>query len=187
MKIRSLWLRGMFLFLLLTLSLSVRPALAHESITVGNYEIEVGWLNEPPVATQSNFVVVNVSTTSGEPVEDVSSLVVKVSYGGQEKMLSLRPLDEHSSGQYIAPLLPVIPGQYTIILGGALGDTPINAEVDPEEVEPTDTLAFPNVDSSQPGAASAGFGATEWLALGGFVTGLAGLILSIFSLRRSRT
>ena len=42
-------------------ALSAAPvARAHETITVGNFTVEYGWVNEPPVAGQPNAVVINI-------------------------------------------------------------------------------------------------------------------------------
>jgi hypothetical protein len=180
MKKKILWSAG--IFAVLALLLNVQSALAHESITVGDYTLVVGWLNEPPVVGQHNAIVVEVATASDEqPVEDVSSLTLKVSYGGQEKELTLEPLDEHSPGQYMAAILPTVPGEYSVIFGGTLGETAVDAETHVEEVQPADTLAFPSVASTE----NVGFGLTEWLAIAGFTSGVAALILSLLN-RRSR-
>jgi hypothetical protein len=183
MKNRILWLAGLFLFLVLILN--VQPALAHESITVGDYTLVVGWLNEPPIAGQPNAIVVEVSTTSDEqPVEDVSSLTLTLSYGGQEKTLKLEPVDEHSPGRYMAPVLPTVAGEYAVLFGGTLGDTAVEAETHVEEVQPADTLAFPNVASTPQETNTSGM--TEWFAIAGFISGVAGLILSLLNMRKSR-
>ena len=155
---------------------------AHETITVGPYEIEVGWLIEPPIAGQQNAIVVNVSdTSSGEaqPVEDVSSLTVTVSYGGQNKMLTLQPLGEDTPGQFVAPILPTIRGEYEIILGGSLGDTAVDAETHVEEVEPADTLAFPSVDTPQQS------GKADWLVWLSILIGLIGVGVGVTALRKA--
>ena len=183
MKKRILWLVVLFVFL--ALILNVQSALAHESITVGDYTLEVGWLTEPPIVGQHNAIVVHVSTTSDEqPVEDIASLTLTISYGGQDKTLTLEPLDEHSPGQFAAAVLPTVPGEYEVRFGGSLGDTTVDVETHVEEVQPTDTLAFPKVDSAQSEAAS--FGRTEWLAIAGLVSGLAGLIISLLTMRNRR-
>ncbi len=183
MKKPLLWLVGILVSL--ALILNVQLALAHESITVGDYTLEVGWLSEPPVVGQHNAIVVNVTTGEEQPVEDISSLTLTISYGGQQKTLTLEPADEHSPGQYMAPILPTVAGEYSVIFGGMLGDTAVDAETHVEEVQTSDTLAFPNVEASQPETTS--FGMTEWLAIAGFVSGLAGLILSILNMRKSRS
>ena len=187
MKKQTLWLAGLLAFIALVLNFQF--ALAHEGITVGDYEIEFGWLNEPPVTGQSNAVVVNVSTTSGEPVEDVSSLTVNISYGGQEKALTLQPLDEHSPGHFIAPVLPTIPGKYTLHFGGTLGDTDVNAEVEPEEVQPVETIQFPveeNAASTEQAGQSTDLGMLNWLTYLSLLVGLIALVLAVMALRRAR-
>ena len=175
-----------FIFLMLNFQL----ALAHEPITVGDYTLEIGWLSEPPIVGGQNAIVVNVSTTSdGQPVEDVSSLTVTVSYGGQNKTLTLQPLGEDTPGQFIAPILPAVLGQYTIKLGGALGDTAVNAEVEPEEVQSADTLQFPSVASAASASSSeqsADLGTMHWLIYISLLVGLTALVLAVMALRSSR-
>jgi hypothetical protein len=183
MKKQTLWLAGLFAFIALILNFQF--VLAHESITVGDYTLEIGWLSEPPVVGQNNAIVVHASTSDGQPVEDVSSLTVTISYGGQEKTLTLEPVDEHSPGQFMAPVVPTVPGQYTVKFGGRLGETTfVDVFVEPEEVQSADTLEFPNVDSTS--QQSIAFGRTEWLAIAGLVSGLAGLILSLLNMRKNR-
>lgn len=95
---------------LVALLLNFQLALAHESVTVGDYEIEIGWVDEPAIVGQQNAIAINVSNTSSgepQPVEDVSSLTVTVSYGGQSKELTLEPLGEDTPGQFAAPSFPL--------------------------------------------------------------------------------
>ncbi|MEO7840767.1 MAG: hypothetical protein ABIU06_15600, partial [Anaerolineales bacterium] len=140
------------LLALITLLTIYQTALAHESITVGDYELEIGWVEEPPIVGQQNAILVIVSDASGgeaQPVEDVSSLTVTVSYGGQSKELTLEPLGEDAPGQYEVAILPTVAGQYIISFNGQLGDTPfIDTHVEPEEVGTTDAIQFPSVESS---------------------------------------
>ena len=174
------------LIALITLMLSHQTALAHESVTVGDYEIEIGWLSEPPIAGQLNGFEVSVSNTSSgeaQPVEDISSLVVTVSYGGQSRELTLEPLGDDAPGQYEVAMLPTVAGQYTVAFSGQLGDTSVDAHVEPEEVSPVDTLQFPFVESSGQGAGS---GATDWLAWLGLMIALIGVGLGVTALRKAR-
>jgi hypothetical protein len=167
---------------LIALVLNFQLALAHESITVGDYTIEIGWLSEPPVVGQQNAIVVTVSTTSdGQPVEDVSALTVTASYGGQDKTLTLQPLGEDTPGQFVAPILPTVAGQYTIKLGGNLGDTAVNAEVEPEEVASADALQFPSVESA---TQSTSAGMESWLIYLSLLIGLIALVLGVMALRK---
>jgi len=169
------------LIVLLALLSNYQTAFAHESVTAGNYELEIGWVNEPPIVGQQNAIVVNVSDTSSgtaQPVEDVSTLTVTVSYGDQNKLLTLQPFGEDTPGQFVAPILPTVPGQYTISLGGKIGATNVSAQVEPEEVGAADTLQFPLFDI-KPGVS------TDWLAWLGVLLGLIGIGVGVTALRKT--
>jgi len=171
------------LLTVVALLLNFQLAFAHESITVGDYTLEIGWLGEPPIVGQQNAIVVNVSTTSDEqPVEDVSGLTVAVSYGGQNKTLTLQPLGEDTPGQFVAPILPTVPGQYTVNLGGKLADTDVKVDVQPEEVQAADVLQFPSATSGQQ---SADLGVMNWLIYISLLIGLIALVLGVMALRKS--
>lgn len=171
------------LIALIALLLNFQLALAHESVTVGDYEIEIGWVDEPAIVGQKNAIAINVSnTSSGEPVEDVSSLTVTVSYGGQSKELTLEPLGEDTPGQFAAPLLPTVPGEYMIKLGGSLGDTAVDAEVHPEEVALANTIQFPAAESTQQ---TTNTGAAAWLTWLAVLLGLVGIGVGVTALRKA--
>lgn len=180
MNRKKLWAAGLISFALLIFNF--QWALAHETITVGQYEIEVGWLNEPPIVGEKNAIVLNVSDTSGggeQPVEDISSLTVIVSYGGQSKILALQPLGEDTPGQFVAPILPTIPGEYEVIFSGSLGDSAVDARTHVEEVQPPETLAFPSVDSVQQSAGA------DWLVWLSILIGLIGVGIGVTALRKA--
>jgi len=177
----KLWTAGLIAVIALTFSFQL--ALAHESVTAGDYEIEVGWLNEPPIAGQMNAIAINVTNTAGadeQPVEDVSSLTLSVSYGGQSKALTLQPLGEDTPGRFVAPILPTIPGEYEVLFGGSLGDTAVDAHTHVEEVEPADALAFPSMDAST-NRSTAG---PDWLVWLSLLIGLIGVGLGVTALRK---
>jgi hypothetical protein len=184
MSRKNLW-RGS-LAALIALMLTFQPASAHEHITIGDYELVIGWVDEPPIVGQLNAIIVNVTNTgsgAAQPVEDVSSLTVTVSYGGQTKALTLQSFGDDTSGQFMAPLMPTVPGEYTIILGGQLGETPVDAEVHPEEVEPEDTLQFPGVE---PPEQNTDPGSSDWLTWIAILLGLIGVGLGVNAHRKVR-
>jgi hypothetical protein len=179
---RKPFILAAYLITVIALLTSYSIVFAHESITVGDYTLEVGWLSEPPVVGQQNAIVVNVSMGEEQPVEDVSGLTVAISYGGQDKTLTLQPLGEDTPGQFIAPILPTVAGQYTIKVGGTLGDTAVSTQVDPEEVQSADTLQFPSVASAQQ---NADLGVINWLIYLSLLIGLIALVLGVMALRKS--
>ncbi len=138
---------------------------AHQTVTAGPYNVEIGWLDEPPIVGQMNAIVMNLASSDGKstPVtESISGLTLTVSYGGQSKVLTLQPLGEDTPGQYVAPLLPAVAGLYTVDITGKLGTTDVKVEVQPEEVQAPNSVQFPQVDPT-PGGSS--FGLAGWLAL----------------------
>ncbi len=182
-------LRALTLLALLIVPLA---ALAHEETTIGDYVIEYGWLNEPPVAGQPNSLIIYISgqaegiDSQAEGINvDVSGLKVEVVYGGESKVLLLQPLADGAPGQFVAPFIPTRAGQYTVRLTGKLtggmGDADANLEVQPEEVETADAYQFPLAAQQQ-----SGLGLTDWLGIGGLVAGLLGLVLSIVALTRKK-
>jgi hypothetical protein len=163
---------------------SYQLASAHTTIHVGNYDVEVGWVDEPPIVGQRNAVVVNVSNTANaSSVVDISKLTVDVNYGGQTKTLTLQPLSEDTTNQYIGPILPLVAGQYSVQLRGQLDSTNISSDVQPEEVVPSDTLAFPSASASHP--KSGGISLSGWVAAIGLIVGLAALVLALMAYRKA--
>ena len=161
-------------------------ASAHTTVTNGPYNVEIGWLDEPPIVGQMNAIVMNLSSSDGKstPVtESISGLTLTVSYGGQNKVLTLQPLGEDTPGQYVAPILPAVAGLYTVDVAGKLGTTDVKVEVQPEEVQSPDSVQFPVITAASTGNS---FGLTGWLALAGLVIALAALVLALLGLRKSR-
>jgi hypothetical protein len=155
------------LFALLLAMFGIGIASAHTTVTNGPYNVEIGWLDEPPIVGQMNAIVMNLSSSDGKstPVtESISGLTLTVAYGGQTKALTLQPLGEDTPGQYVAPMLPTIAGLYTVDVTGKLGTTDVKVEVQPEEVQAPDSVQFPIV---APASNGSGFGLTGWLALAG--------------------
>jgi hypothetical protein len=176
---------------LLALLFTFQQVLAHTAVQVGDYDVEVGWLEEPPIVGQRNAIVVNVAAPGASDSEqtpqpiDVSGLVVDVTYGGETKTLSLEPLSEDSVNQFVAAILPTVAGTYTVQLRGRLGGTEADVDVEVEEVATADAIAFPATASSETASAPS-MGWSQWLAPLGFLAGIAGLVVAVIALRRTR-
>lgn len=187
MNTKKLWLAGLISLALLIFN--SRFVLAHESITVGDYEIVYGWVNEPPIAGQLNGVEIFVNNTSGgdeQPVEEdvVSSLVVELSYGGESKTLTLEPVFD-APGAFDVTVIPTIPGLYSLKFSGTLGgDTSVDEQVELEEVQAADAVDFPSAaESAQQSSIS---GMANWLTWVAVLLGLVGVGLGVAALRKSR-
>jgi hypothetical protein len=178
------------LFVIALAAIGARPALAHERVEIGPYVIVVGWQQEPPLVGQLNALRLEIG--QGEtPLEGAEgTLEVTLEYAGQTFTGNLSPAGE--PGVYTVAILPTVRGQYTMRLGGTLGETAVEAAVEPEEVLPPAALAFPEVppDSVELGATVAELGerlqAARTLAIAGAALGAAGLLAAALALARGR-
>jgi hypothetical protein len=120
---------------------AVQPTLAHDRVEVGPYVMIIGWENEPPIVGDRNFLVIDI-TRDGEPVEQVeSTLDLTVLYGGRTFTANLNPTS--TPGHYRVDMYPTVRGQYTIQFNGAIEETPVDVQAEPEEVLPAAVLQFP--------------------------------------------
>jgi hypothetical protein len=139
-------------------------ALAHERRVIGNYEIEVGWLNEPALADEPNGLFLSVvffpngvpaeggegAQTEGQPVEGLEeTLQAEIIAGGgaQTKELTLEPAF-NAPGEYESVIIPSVPGDYSFRIFGDLEGQQIVERFSsgPEtfdSIEDTGELQFP--------------------------------------------
>lgn len=191
-------IRALSVLLLLGVLSGTRTASAHEIVTIGKYELEIGWLIEPVLLGETNGVFLSVTNTeTGEPVEGLSTLQVAITTGGETRNLELRTLGEDSPGQYAADFIPTVRGAYTVKLTGKIEEQDVDLEQEIEEVGLAEDYQFPIVLPSLPEmnqqltalqaenqALRASITLNQWLAIGGIIVGLAGLAVGVVSLRR---
>jgi hypothetical protein len=177
------------LLVLFALGLNFQSASAHEGITVGDYEIVYGWVNEPPTAGQLNGVEISVNDTSsgeeqpaGEQV--VQSLVVELTYGGETRTLTLDPVFD-TPGSFAATVIPSIPGLYSLKFSGTLGDASVDTEVELEEVQPADAVQFPQGASTEPVQQNVAVGTADWVIWLSLLLGILGVALGAMALRKT--
>ena len=102
-------------------------ASAHEERTIGEYEVEVGFNEEPALVNQLNGVFLSVMK-EGVPVEGLDvSLKVEVIVGGgaAKKDFSFQAV-EGEPGSYVAAFLPTVVGDYTFRIFGEIDGTAID-------------------------------------------------------------
>ena len=193
------------------LALCAPAAFAHTTVSVGSYDIEVGWGLEPPVVGIWNTFVFHV-TEPGER-EGVKTGVINAfrdlgataTFGGVTKTLEVN--SDPRPGYYFANVIPTRTGSYSVLLDGEILGTPVDVLVPIEDVESTSLLDFPPSEgaSSQdvealkaavasmqaeidrmeesPAAAPAG-GASYDVAVMGVSLGAAAVILGVLALVR---
>jgi hypothetical protein len=107
-------------------ALLATPALAHEERTIGKYDVEVGFGDEPVYAGQQNSVVMFVHEANGGPVVDLGpTLEVEVKFGNLTMpAMTMEPNfelgGEGTPGDYRAFFIPTRPGDYTFHFTGSI-------------------------------------------------------------------
>lgn len=142
-------------FFLLSSAVFTNPetSYAHISKTFGNTTIEAGWLSEPPLASDLNSIVVQVSKgTSGEQtpvINALANLTLSAKYGTITKQLDFQP-SATTDGGYEAKILPTRVGPYNLILQGDVKGQKVDSEFEIEDVESKSIFSFPDssVDST---------------------------------------
>ena len=100
---------------------SLTGAYAHERRTVGPVMMRVGWANEPTYSGFMNAVQLFLSDKDKKPISGAGdTLKVQVTFADQKT--AMLPLDESDErpGEYLAPLIPDRPGNYTFHFVGTV-------------------------------------------------------------------
>ena len=120
---------------------------AHTSKTFGNTTLEIGWLTEPPLASDLNTVTVQVNNESnGEqsPVLNaLANLTISAKYGTISKPLDFQP-SPTTDGGYEAKILPTRVGPYVLVAQGDVKGQKVDGEFKIEDVESKSIFSFPD-------------------------------------------
>lgn len=125
-------------------------AFAHKTVIVDQYEIEVGWRDEPPLVGQQNAIVFAITTDEGGGVKSgvtnaFKDLQATVKSGSITKPLDV--LSDVKAGHYYSKIIPTKIGSLTVDLQGSINGVSINEQVTIEDVESMDVIAFPPTGS----------------------------------------
>ena len=125
----------------------ITPALAHTTVEVEPFEIEVGWGTEPPVVGFRNSFVFHISEpgeTQGVKTGVLSAfqnLEATAKFGGITKTLDIN--SDPRPGHYFSNVIPTKTGSISIELKGEINGVAIDVDVPIEDVESTAVLDFP--------------------------------------------
>jgi hypothetical protein len=120
---------------------------AHTSKTFGNTTIEIGWLTEPPLASDLNSVTVQVNNESNgkqSPVLNaLANLTISAKYGTISKPLDFQP-SPTTDGGYEAKILPTRVGPYILVAQGDVKGQKVDGEFKIEDVKSKSMFSFPD-------------------------------------------
>ena len=182
----------------IVLSIStVTPVLAHEERTVGDYDLEVGFIAEPVYVGERSGLEVHV-TKGDQPVEGLdTSLKAQVTFGGQSRDLTLAAREDEP-GWYELVFIPTAAGPYTFRLTGTIEGQAIDQSFTSsptgfDQVQEAATGQFPDIlpttvelaAQAQKGADAAGqLPLAIGLGAAGAVLGLVALAVALAGRRR---
>jgi hypothetical protein len=152
----------------LLLSLLLIPSLggiayAHTVDSVGEYRIEIGWMNEPVVSGDTNGLELYVSPLVAcpdisIPLECANSQEFQNGIEGLRKLLKIQfvydktqtitlPLvvDHDIPGKYYAFITPTVSGYFQANLIGKILDTPVNLSMHPPPIAERSYIEFPEL------------------------------------------
>lgn len=140
-------------FLLLLIPGLLGTAFAHTIDSVGEYRLEIGWMNEPVVSGETNGIEFSVNRL--EPGLELQEQKFKEGISGLEKslkiellfkeekiILSLSP-DHNIPGKYYAFVNPTVSGFYQVNILGHIEETPISLSMHPPKVDERSYIEFP--------------------------------------------
>lgn len=135
------------------------PLFAHTTVNVGQYEVEAGWVTEPPIVGIRNDIALKV-VERGEAEGSFTGITgvfkdvdASVLFGGASKQITVN--SDPRPGYYYSPIIPTKTGTYMVELQGMIGDVPVDIKIPIEDVEPTAILDFPPSGSSGSGDTAA--------------------------------
>ena len=145
-------LNFLMLFLLIIPSLA-GIAYGHTVDSVGEYRVEIGWMNEPVVSGETNAIEFYVSPLEpGLDLEDQvfqngildlkKTVKIKLIYKDQSITLPLSP-DHNIPGKYHAFINPTVSGFYQANILGTIEDTTISLSMHPPKVTERSYIEFP--------------------------------------------
>ena len=142
----------------LILLLLIIPGLAgiaygHTVDSVGEYRVEIGWMNEPVVSGETNAIEFFVSPL--EPDLEFEDQIFKNGISGLKKTVKIQlvykdesitlPLspDHNILGKYYAFINPTVSGFYQANILGTIKDTSISLSMHPPKVAERSYIEFP--------------------------------------------
>lgn len=182
---------GMFALALAAL-LAPAIASAHGHTTVGNYELVIGFHNEPAYQGEPNGLDLFVTDkTTNKRVNDLADkLKAEIIRGSSKKELKVEA-QYGQEGAYTAYILPSEAGDYTWHIFGDIKGTPVDVSMSSSpdtfsSVAPKSAVAFP---AAEPTAAQLQQSTQRAMLIGsaGVVLGLLGTAFGLLGLRARRT
>ncbi len=162
---------------------SAPPSAAHEHVFVGEYELIVGWREEPAIAGSLNGLELGILNGTKAPVLGAETTIQAVLSSGTASVTKDLDPQFGRAGWYTFDVIPTRAGNYSVRLMGTLGTTSVDVVVALDNVRPTSAVAFPAADPTA-SELQARLDTLQTLLILTIVVALIGLTVGAFSLSR---
>ena len=186
------------LTLVALLGIDTRLAFAHGHTTVGDYELVIGFRNEPAYQGEPNGLDLRVTnTTNDAPVIGLEeTLQAEIIFGSATREVSLRT-QFGQEGAYTSDVLPTEAGDYTWHIWGEIEGTPVDVTMtsSPDTfsaVQSKGEVAFPAPEPLAAEALTAADTAAQSAQLAlivgaiGLLLGAIGIVVGVLGVRSAR-
>jgi hypothetical protein len=157
---------------------------AHGHTEVGDYELVIGFHNEPAYQGEPNglnLFVTNMKTE--EPVNGLEeTLRVEIIHGSSKQELKMEA-QWGQDGAYTAYVLPTAEGDYTWHIWGDIEGTPVDVSMTSSSdtfssIEPKSSVAFPAAEAT-PAELKTQLQISMGIGVIGIILGLVGIVLAL--------
>ena len=146
-RTKIILLVGFFLLSFIVFIGHLDVSFAHTSKSFGNTTVEIGWLNEPPLASDLNSITLQASKgVSGNQtpiLNALSNVSASVKFGTMTKQLDFQP-SPTTDGEYDAKIIPTRVGPISILVQGDIKGQKVDSEFKIEDVESKGIYSFPD-------------------------------------------
>ena len=197
MSRRSLMIAAAVGILAIASGVASVPAAAHEHVTVGAYELIVGWTTEPAIVDVLNGLDLGIVhhhlNGSTESVVGVQGNLTATLRTGSASVVKAFAPQFGRPGWYTFDVIPTVEGAYSVRLVGAVNGTAIDVSVDLDPVGPRSDVEFPPATGptsadlqAQIAVLRAQLGTALAVAVVGFVVGALGIVVGAVGIVAAR-
>lgn len=141
--------------------ISFQSVYAHQIDSVGNYRIQIGWMHEPAISSETNGIELFVNQIDPTLPADKQPFNEKTGISGLSKDLKIElvyktetiilPLfeDHNIQGKYYTLVDPTVSGYYQVNILGKIKDTPVSKALHLPKVDDRAFIEFPEKQNQE--------------------------------------
>jgi len=179
------------------------PAAGHEHVTLGTYELTVGWVAEPAVVGAVNGldlgIVHHLANGTNESVLGAEATLTATLRTGSASLVKALSPQFGRPGWYTFDVIPTREGPYSVRLAGTINGTAADVAVNLDPVAPRSDIEFPVTDptpsdlqaqintlTAATAALRSQIGTALTIAVGALVIGAAGVLVGLLAVKKAR-